>query len=90
MGSVITKDVPPYVTVDGHPAAPRGVNSEGLRRRQFGAESIAAVRRAYRLLYMSGLKLDVAVAEIQRLANDHPELSCLVDFIAASDRSVVR
>ena len=90
MGSVVSKDVPPYVTIDGHPAVPRGINTEGLRRRTFSAESISAIRRAYRLLYLSGLKLDQAVEAIRALAADHPDLTCMADFVADSSRSIVR
>ncbi|MCF7989668.1 MAG: acyl-ACP--UDP-N-acetylglucosamine O-acyltransferase [Thiohalocapsa sp.] len=90
MGAVIGKDLPPFVTVGGHPAVPRGVNAEGLRRRHFSAELIAAIRRAYRLLYMSGLKLSEALEEIRVLAKTHPELGCLADFVADSSRSIVR
>jgi UDP-N-acetylglucosamine acyltransferase len=90
MGSVLAKDLPPYVTVGGHPAVPRGINAEGLRRRQFSADSITAIRRAYRLLYMSSLKLSDAVDEIRELAKTCPELVCLADFVADSSRSIVR
>jgi UDP-N-acetylglucosamine acyltransferase len=90
MGSVVAKDVPPYVTIDGHPAVPRGINTEGLRRRSFSAESISAIRRAYRLLYLSGLKLDDAVAALHSLAGQHPEVRCMADFVAGSSRSIVR
>jgi UDP-N-acetylglucosamine acyltransferase len=90
MGSVVSKDVPPYVTIDGHPAVPRGINTEGLRRRKFSAETISAIRRAYRLLYLSGLKLDQAVEAIRALAGDHPEVTCMADFVADSSRSIVR
>jgi UDP-N-acetylglucosamine acyltransferase len=90
MGSVIAKDVPPFVTIGGHPAIPRGINSEGLRRRQFSPELIAAIRRAYRLLYGANLKLADAVEQIRTLAATNPELSCLADFVADSSRSIVR
>lgn len=90
MGSVISKDVPPYLTIGGHPASPRGINAEGLRRRQFTAESIAALRRAYRLLYLANLKLDDAVAQIRDLAKAQPDLVLLADFVADSSRSIVR
>lgn len=90
MGSVIAKDVPPYLTIGGHPAVPRGINVEGLRRRQFTPEAIAALRRAYRLLYLANLKLADAVAQIRELARAHPELALLADFVADSNRSIVR
>jgi UDP-N-acetylglucosamine acyltransferase len=90
MGSVIAKDVPPYLTIGGHPAVPRGINAEGLRRRQFAPETIAALRRAYRLLYLANLKLADAVTQIRALAQAHPELEALADFVADSNRSIVR
>jgi UDP-N-acetylglucosamine acyltransferase len=90
MGSVIAKDVPPYLTVGGHPAVPRGINTEGLKRRQFSPEAIAALRRAYRLLYLGNLKLTEAVDSIRELAELQPELLLLADFVADSSRSIVR
>ena len=50
-GSIVLQDVPPFVTAAGYPAKPRGSNSEGLRRRGFSPDEIAAVRRAYKTLY---------------------------------------
>lgn len=90
MGSVITRDVPTYLTVGGHPAIPRGVNSEGLKRRGFSDEAITLIRRAYRLLYTSSLKLSDALAAIRELSGPCPELTHLADFIAKSTRSIVR
>ena len=57
MGSVINRDVPPYTIVAGSYAEPRGINSEGLKRRGFSAESIQSIKRAYRTLYLSGMPL---------------------------------
>lgn len=90
MGSVLSRDVPPYVTVAGHPAEPRGINSEGLRRRGFDEETIAAIKRAYRLLYLAGLPRAEALERLRTQAGDRPELAALADFVAASQRSIVR
>jgi UDP-N-acetylglucosamine acyltransferase len=90
MGSVITMDVPPYVTVGGHPAAAHGINSEGLRRRGFSATAIGQVRQAYKRLYRSGLRMEEAIVEIDALAAAAPELRPLVDFLRASRRGIVR
>jgi UDP-N-acetylglucosamine acyltransferase len=90
MGSVVARDVPTYVTVGGHPAVPRGINSEGLKRRGFSGEAIALIRRAYRLLYMSSLKLADALAAIRELSAACPEIEPLGDFVANSTRSIVR
>jgi len=88
--AAVTRDVPPYVMVAGTPAEPRGVNSEGLKRRGFSPEQITNIRSAYRLLYRSGLKLVAATEQLQALAADHPELQPFVQFLAASERSIVR
>jgi UDP-N-acetylglucosamine acyltransferase len=90
MGSVVTRDVPPYVMIGGHPTAPHGINGEGLRRRGFAADTIAAIRRAYKLLYMSGLKLDEAVDAIRTLARDEPAVLPVAEFVARSERSILR
>lgn len=88
--AAITRDVPPYLLVAGTPAEPKGVNSEGLKRRGFSPEQIANIRNAYRLLYRSGLKLAAATEQLQALAADQPELLPFVQFLAASERSIVR
>ncbi|MCC6206818.1 MAG: acyl-ACP--UDP-N-acetylglucosamine O-acyltransferase [Gammaproteobacteria bacterium] len=90
MGSVISKDVPPYVLVSGHMAKPYGLNVEGLKRRGFSAETISDLRRAYKLLYKSRLTLEQAVGEIRALAQTTPEAGALVAFIEASTRGVIR
>jgi len=90
IAAVIRQDVPPYLTIAGNPAAPHGVNSEGLKRRGFSPESIAAIKRAYKTLYRTGLSLAEARAEIETLAESQPELHAFVDFIAASERGILR
>ena len=90
MGSVIKGDVPPYVTIGGHPAKPHGINSEGLRRRDFDEETIQLIKRAYKLLYKSQLKLEDAVLEIKALAEGCPELSLISDFVGGSTRGIIR
>jgi UDP-N-acetylglucosamine acyltransferase len=89
-GSIVSRDVPPYVMVAGNPAVPHGVNSEGLRRRGFGDEQIQRVREAYRILYRAELKLAEALARLVPLAAGHAEIRVFVDFIQTSTRSLVR
>jgi UDP-N-acetylglucosamine acyltransferase len=90
MGSALSRDVPPYVTVGGQPAAPHGINAEGLRRRGFSPAAITAIKRAYRALYMGGLKLDEALERIRVLAETCPEVAPLAAFVSDSRRSIVR
>ncbi|MEJ2142004.1 MAG: acyl-ACP--UDP-N-acetylglucosamine O-acyltransferase [Gammaproteobacteria bacterium] len=90
LGSVITRDIPPYVIVNGNPAEPHGINVEGLKRREFSKESIKAIRKAYKLLYRSGLPLEEAKQQITDLAADHQEVQVMVDFLNTMRRSIVR
>jgi UDP-N-acetylglucosamine acyltransferase len=88
--AAVTRDVPPYVMAVGRPAVPHSVNSEGLKRRGFTAEQILNIRRAYKLLYRSGLKLNAAIAELEKAAQTQPEIVPFVEFIKISSRSIVR
>ena len=90
MGSAVGKDVPPYVMVGGQPAKPRGINSEGLRRRDFSAEQITTIKRCYKTLYASGLSLAAARERIAEAGSEHEELRLMAEFLAASERSIVR
>lgn len=90
VSSVVLQDIPPYVTVAGHPCAPHGINAEGLKRRGFTAEALSALKRAYRTLYKSGLTLADARAELERQAEAAPEVKAIVDFLATSTRGIVR
>jgi UDP-N-acetylglucosamine acyltransferase len=90
IASVITQDVPPFITVAGNPAAPHGINAEGLKRRGFTAEAIAALKRAYRTLYKSSLSLAEARAELAAQAAQEPAVRDLLDFLGASTRGILR
>jgi len=90
MGTILLQDVPPYTLVSGNPSAPHGINSEGLKRRGFSSAAIMAIKRAYKTLYKSGLSLDDAKAAIREQQNEHAELQPLVDFLATSQRGIVR
>jgi UDP-N-acetylglucosamine acyltransferase len=88
--AAVTRDVPPYVMVVGQPAVPHSVNSEGLKRRGFSAEQILNIRRAYRVLYRSGLKLQAALDQLDKIAVNQHEIAPFVAFIRRSTRSIVR
>ncbi len=86
----VTRDVPPYFLVFGQPAVPKGINSEGLKRRGFDADQIRAIKQAFRVLYRSELRLEEATEQIAEMAESHSELKIMSDFLAKSTRSIVR
>lgn len=88
--SGVTRDVPPYIMAVGQPAVPHSINSEGLKRRGFSPEQIRNLRNAYRILYRSDLPLAAAVEQLTALVPTQPELAPLVQFIASSERSLIR
>lgn len=69
MGSVISRNIPPYVLVSGHMAKPIGINVEGLKRKGFSDVQIKNIRQAYKLVYRSGLRIEDAEKKLQRLMN---------------------
>ena len=76
--------------VAGQPAVPRGINSEGLKRRDFTAEQIRNIKNAYRLVYRKGLKLDEAINEIDDLSKTQPELVIFLESLRSSERGIIR
>jgi UDP-N-acetylglucosamine acyltransferase len=75
MCSLLFADVPPYVMCQGQPAGARSMNFEGLRRRGFSAERIAAVKAMHKALYRDDLTLDAACQRIRELTEKHPQAS---------------
>jgi UDP-N-acetylglucosamine acyltransferase len=90
ISSVITQDVPPYLLVAGNPAAPHGINARGLSRRGFPPDAVTGLKRAYKTLYRSGLSLAEATRQLEAQAEQVAEVRPLVDFIAASERGIIR
>jgi UDP-N-acetylglucosamine acyltransferase len=90
MYSGVNRDVPAYTMVSGQPAVPRGINSEGLKRRDFSEEQIRNIKNAYRLVYRKGLKLADAIVEIEGLSASQPELVVFLESLRASERGIIR
>ncbi|NLX15418.1 MAG: acyl-ACP--UDP-N-acetylglucosamine O-acyltransferase [Ramlibacter sp.] len=92
--SAINQDVPPFIMADGNPPSARGFNIEGLRRRGFGPERIAAVKAMYRQIYRNGLTLEQARDAIDALAAEHPEaredVEMMQAFLQGSTRGITR
>lgn len=90
VGSVVFKDIPPYVTAAGYDAKPHGINAEGLKRRGFSPESILQIKRAYKALYRNSLTLEEAKIELAAMQATTPEIGLLTDFLNVSTRGIVR
>lgn len=90
MSSVISRNVPPYVLVSGHMAKPIGINVEGLKRRSFSENQIKNIRKAYKFIYRSGLKIDQAQQQISEMEQEKQELSLLTDFLKNQTGGVIR
>lgn len=90
MYSGVNQDVPAYVMVFGLPGAPAGINSEGLKRRDFSKEQIRNIKNAYRIVYRNGLKLSEAIAEIEGMVAEQPELAVFLESLKTSERGIIR
>ena len=92
MGAFVNGDVPPFLMVaQDKYARPRGINAEGLKRRGFDPQRIAAIRRAYRALYMGDAKLDEARIELEEIAAaGSADVRAMLDFIESGERPLLR
>ena len=90
MGTAVGKDIPAFVMVAGAPAAARSINIEGLKRRGFSKEDIAALINAYKTLYRRGLTMDEALAELAQQAQTSSHVQTLIDSLNSSTRGIVR
>ena len=91
----VAQDVPPFITADGHPLAARTINITGLKRRDFSAERINAIKQMHKLIYRSNLPLAEAVAQIAALSETadpaaQTDIRLMLDFLAAAERGIVR
>jgi len=91
----VAQDVPPFITADGHPLAARAINLTGLKRRDFSAERIAAIKQMHKLIYRSSLPLAEAVVQIAALRESadpaaQQDITLMLDFLAAAERGIVR
>lgn len=90
VGSVVFKDIPPYVTAAGYDAKPHGLNSEGLKRRGFTPDAMLRLKRAYKTLYKSSLTLQEAKLQLAEQRKECPEIGLLQDFLELSTRGIIR
>lgn len=88
--SKIVQDVPPYMIVDGNPAAVRGLNQVGLERHGFSAAEVRALKEAYKCLFMRQLPLEEALGALRAQPDGGAHVAHLAEFIAGSQRGIVR
>ncbi len=90
ISSVVFKDIPPFIMASGQPAAPHGLNSEGLKRRGFSADTLGVLKRAYKTLYRDGNTLAEAQQILQVDAASYAEIRQLLAFLASAERGIIR
>ncbi len=92
--SHVSQDVPPFMTVEGHPLAVRAVNLVGLKRRDFSAARLDVIKKIHRALYRDGLSLEAAQAQLEALksssAEAAPDVQTMLDFLSNATRGIVR
>jgi len=86
----VNRNVPAYTLASGQPSVPKGINSEGLKRRDFSTEQIRNIKNAYRLVYRKGLKLAQAIVEIEAVVDEQQELIPFLDSLRSSERGIIR
>jgi UDP-N-acetylglucosamine acyltransferase len=89
-GCRVPKDVPPFVMAAGHPLSVHGLNSVGLRRRGFSAETLQNLERLYRIFFRSGLVKEAAIARIRAECRPGPEIDLFCQFVERSERGLTR
>jgi UDP-N-acetylglucosamine acyltransferase len=89
-GAMVTQDIPPYTIAQGDRAKTIGLNLIGLQRRGFSEETIRGIKRAYKLIFRSGLRLEEALEKITTDIEPSPELQGFVEFIRHSERGIAR
>lgn len=86
----VGKDVPPYVLVSGQPASVYGLNLIGLKRNGFSEETLSRLRKAYNVIYRQGLTVPQAMASLEKMLADCPEVERLINALNNSTRGIVR
>jgi UDP-N-acetylglucosamine acyltransferase len=89
-GAMVTQDIPPYTVAQGDRAKTVGLNLIGLKRRGFSEATISGIKKAYRIIFRSGLRLEEALQKITDEIEPSPELNHFVGFIKDSQRGIAR
>jgi UDP-N-acetylglucosamine acyltransferase len=86
----VVKDIPPYVLVSGHRAKLRGLNTVGLKRKNFPHNVVKALKECYRIVFRREMPIKEALDEAESRLGDVTEVRILVDFIRGSQRGITR
>lgn len=88
-GSMVSMDIPPFVTAGRNPTKYAGINTVGLRRRGFSSDNIRLIQESFRLIYGSGLNNSLAIEKIETELQMIPELITITNFIKSSKRGII-
>lgn len=89
-GSLVRKDVPPFTKAAREPLSYAGVNSVGLRRREFSSDKIAEIQEIYRMIYLRGMNTNAAFRQIEAEMPATKERDDILGFIRDSDRGIMK
>ena len=90
IGTVCLKDIPPFIVAAGNRAIPHGINVKGIKRRGFSEDDIVELKKAYKIIYRSGLSLQDALDKLRGTNWQTPNVEELIEFILASERGIIR
>lgn len=86
--SKVVQDIPPFMMVDGHPAQAFGINSVGLDRAGFSKEDKSAIKKAFKIIFKSGLILKNVIKQLQQEIPSSPSIQTIIDFLEKSERGI--
>jgi UDP-N-acetylglucosamine acyltransferase len=86
--SKVVQDIPPFMMVDGHPAQAFGINSVGLDRAGFSREEKSAIKKAFKIIFKSGLILKNVVKQLQQEIPSSPSVRTIMEFLEKSERGI--
>lgn len=89
-GSIVYKDIPPFVMASGYPAKATGLNTVGLERNGFNSASIAELKQAYKIIYRSSSTILEANAKLQQLLDSSNKVALFIEFLDKSTRGIIR
>ena len=88
--SAVPKDVPPYVIAAGDRVKLHGLNTVGLKRHGFSSDTLAELKKTYRIIFRIGLTLNEAIERVKAEVNQIPEVVYIIEFLESSSRGITR